>query len=376
MSSLVQLGSPVAPSSDLQKPATIVQLKPLTHARGSESASEPRPLGSASGQLIDSFGRVHSDLRISVTDRCNIRCFYCMPEQGAEFSPISSLLSFKQIVRFVSAALPLGITKIRVTGGEPLLRPKLPELISALTQLRGIRDLALTTNGVLLRDAAQSLYDAGLRRLNIHLDTLHRERFRLITRRDDLGRVLAGIEAAMEAGFNSIKLNAVAMKGVTEEDVIPLVRFGRERNIEVRFIEFMPLDAQQLWSMDRVLTADDMIGILAREFGPLTPVPDADPRAPATEYKFENGDRVGFIASVSRPFCLNCNRLRLTADGKLRYCLFAREETDVRRLLETGDSEAELQRTITSTVWQKWAGHDINRSSFVAPQRPMYSIGG
>ncbi len=339
-------------------------------------APPPIPQPPLAGPLIDSFGRVHSDLRISVTDRCNIRCFYCMPEHGAEFSPVSSLLSFGQIVRFVSTALPLGISKIRLTGGEPLLRPKLPDLIAALEQLDGIRDLALTTNAVLLAGAAQSLYDAGLRRLNIHLDTLDRDRFRMITRRDELNRVLAALDAAFNAGFKTIKLNAVAIKGLTEPDVISLVRFARERGIEVRFIEFMPLDAQHLWSLDQVLTADEMIAMLAREFGPLTPVPDADPRAPATEYQFADGHRVGFIASVSRPFCLNCNRLRLTADGKLRYCLFAREETDVKHLLESPESQPALEAAIRSNVWQKWIGHDINRSSFVAPQRPMYSIGG
>jgi GTP 3',8-cyclase len=323
--------------------------------------------------LIDQFGRVHSDLRISVTDRCNIRCFYCMPETGAEFAPISSLLSFEQITKFVSAALPLGIDKIRLTGGEPLMRAKLPELVAALSEFPAIRDLALTTNGVLLADAAQPLFDAGLRRLNIHLDTLDRERFRRIARRDDFGRVMAGLDAAAKAGYRVIKLNAVAIKGMTEPDVLSLVRFGRERAIEVRFIEFMPLDAQQIWSLDRVLTADDMIAMLTREFGPLTPVPDADSRAPATEYEFADGYRVGFIASVSRPFCLNCNRLRLTSDGKLRNCLFAREETDVRSLLE---SPAELQAAIRSNIWGKWAGHEINRQSFVAPLRPMYSIGG
>ncbi len=341
----------------------LVQLAPLP-------ARQP-----LAGPLLDSFGRVHSDLRISVTDRCNIRCFYCMPEQGAEFAPLPSLLSFQQIVRFVSTAVPLGIRKIRLTGGEPLLRPKLTDLVAALSRLPGIRDLALTTNAVLLRDAAQPLYDSGLRRLNIHLDTLDRERFRVITRRDDLPRVLESIDAAINAGFKAIKLNAVAMKGLTEPDVVSLVRFGRERGIEVRFIEFMPLDAQQIWSLDRVLTADDMLAILTREFGPLTPVPDADPAAPATEYQFSDGHRVGFIASVSRPFCMNCNRLRLTADGKLRNCLFAREETDVKHLLQD-NSEPALEAAIRATVWQKWAGHDINRSSFVAPQRPMYSIGG
>jgi GTP 3',8-cyclase len=329
-----------------------------------------------SGPLTDSFGRIHSDLRISVTDRCNIRCFYCMPEHGATFSPVSSLLSFQQITRFVSTALPLGIRKIRLTGGEPLLRPRLPDLIAALSQLHGIKDLALTTNAVLLRHAARPLYDAGLRRLNIHLDTMDPGRFRTITRRDDLDKVLEGIDEAQRVGFKAIKLNAVAIKGLTEPDVLSLVHFGRERKIEVRFIEFMPLDAQHLWSLDRVLTADEMIGQLEREFGPLKAVPDADPRAPATEYQFADGHRVGFVASVSRPFCANCNRLRLTADGKLRYCLFAREETDIKPLLENPASEPALEAAIRATVWKKWAGHEINRTSFIAPQRPMYSIGG
>jgi cyclic pyranopterin phosphate synthase len=350
VSSLVQLGAQLGPAI----------------------SSEP-PSG---GPLLDTFGRAHSDLRISVTDRCNIRCFYCMPEQGAEFAPVSRLLSFEQMARFVETAVRLGICKIRLTGGEPLLRPKLAEFISVLSGTAGIDDLALTTNGVLLSSAAETLYQAGLRRLNIHLDTLDRERFRTITRRDDLHKVLAGIEAAQKAGFRSIKLNAVAVKDLTEPDLIPLVRFARERNFEVRFIEFMPLDAQELWSLDRVITADGMIAELEKEFGPLLPVADADPRAPATEYEFADSHRVGFIASVSRPFCLNCNRLRLTADGKLRYCLFAREETDVRPFLRDADSAPALETAIRATVWQKWAGHEINRATFVAPQRPMYSIGG
>lgn len=328
-----------------------------------------------SGPLLDSFERVHSDLRVSVTDRCNIRCFYCMPETGGAFSPMQALLSFEQILQFVSVVSRLGVDKIRLTGGEPLLRPKLPDLVAGLTHVPGIRDLALTTNGLLLSSAAEPLFAAGLRRLNIHLDTLDRARFETITRRDELSRVLAGIDRAIAAGFR-IKLNAVAIKGLTEPDIVPLVRFARERNMEVRFIEFMPLDAQHLWSLDRVLTADEMIAILSREFGPLIPVPDGDPRAPATEYEFANGHRVGFIASVSRPFCSNCNRLRLTADGKLRYCLFAREETDIKYLLDGSGSDTALETVVRSTVWQKWAGHDINRSSFVAPERPMYAIGG
>jgi cyclic pyranopterin phosphate synthase len=345
-----------------------------THEQRSGNVlSQPPP---SSGPLVDRFGRLHSDLRISVTDRCNIRCFYCMPETGAAFVQARELLSFDQIERFAAAAVALGINKIRLTGGEPLLRPKLPDLVARMSALPGVRDLALTTNGVLLGAAAQPLYAAGLRRLNIHLDTLDRERFRQITRRDDLNRVLASLEAAKKTGYEVVKINAVAIKGLTEPDVISLVRFGRESGIEVRFIEFMPLDAQHIWSLDRVLTADEMIVMLERAFGPLEAVSDADPRAPATEYRFADGYRVGFIASVSRPFCMNCNRLRLTADGKMRNCLFAHEETDVRPLLDGRQAVNRLETAIRSTVWQKWIGHEINRADFVAPQRPMYAIGG
>ena len=299
-----------------------------------------------------------------------------MPETGAEFAKASALLSFAEIERFVATAASLGIRKVRLTGGEPLMRPKLPDLVAKLSAIQTIHDLALTTNGVLLAAAAKPLHDAGLRRLNFHLDTLDRARFQQITRRDDFARVMNGLEAAQKADYDVIKLNAVAIKGLTEPDVVSLVRFGRANNIEVRFIEFMPLDAQHLWSLDRVLTADDMIAMLEREFGPLSEVPDADPRAPATEYRFADGYRVGFIASVSRPFCMNCNRLRLTSDGKLRYCLFAREETDVRHLLNGPQSAPQLETAIRSTVWQKWVGHEINRAGFIAPQRPMYAIGG
>ena len=297
-----------------------------------------------------------------------------MPEAGGIFEPIAKLLTFSEIVRFAEVAASLGFRKLRLTGGEPLLRPKLPELVAHLSGIQGIEDLALTTNAVLLAKYARPLFEAGLRRLNIHLDTLDRERFQKLTRRDDLARVLQGLDAAVEAGFRSVKLNAVAIKGSSESDLIPLVRFARERSMEIRFVEFMPLDAQQIWSLDRVLTADEMIRQISEEFGPLAPVPEADPQAPATEYRFSNGDRIGFIASVSRPFCMNCNRLRLTSDGKLRYCLFAREETDIKPLLN-GRDEA-LETAIRTTVWQKWAGHEINRSSFLPPQRPMYAIGG
>ncbi len=328
--------------------------------------------------LIDTFGRTHDNLRISVTDRCNIRCFYCMPEEGVRFLPKPEILTFEEIIRFVEAAVPLGIRKLRITGGEPLVRRDLERLIAKLAAVPGVEDLALTTNGVLLAQQAETLYAAGLRRLNVHLDTLDRGRFRTITRRDDLPRVLEGIEAAQRAGFRSIKINAVAVKGLVEGDIVPLARYGLDRDIEIRFIEFMPLDAQGLWQRDRVLFASDIVEILEREFGPLEEIRDTDPRAPATEYRFANGaGRVGFIASVSRPFCLNCNRVRLTSDGKLRYCLFAIEETDVKALLRSGATDEAIQEVIRANVWAKWRGHEINNATqFVAPPRPMYSIGG
>jgi GTP 3',8-cyclase len=327
--------------------------------------------------LTDSFGRLHDNLRISVTDRCNIRCFYCMPEEGVKFEPRENILSFEEIERFVRVAVTLGIRKLRITGGEPLVRKGLPELIRKLSAIPGIDDLALTSNGVLLAQQAQDLYDAGLRRINVHLDTLDRERFRHITRRDDFEKVLEGIEACRRIGYKTIKINAVAVKNLVEPDIVPLARFGRERDIEIRYIEFMPLDSQGLWERDRVLTMDTMLGMLRKEIGPLEEIPDRDPRAPATEYRFLDGiGRVGFIASVSKPFCLNCNRVRLTSDGKLRYCLFAIEETDVRALLRSGAPEEEIVQAIRSCVRDKWIGHEINTQKFVPPPRPMYSIGG
>ena len=327
--------------------------------------------------LIDSFGRAHDNLRISVTDRCNIRCFYCMPETGVQFTERSEILSFEEIERFVRVAVRLGIRKLRITGGEPLVRRDLPVLIRKLVSIPGIQDLALTTNAVLLGEMAEPLYAAGLRRINIHLDTLDRERFRHITRRDDLDKVLAGMDACLGLGYGPVKLNAVAIKGLTEPDIVPIARFCRERGIEPRFIEFMPLDSQQLWDRTRVLSADEMIDTLSRKISPLTEIPDRDPRAPATEYRYrDGGGRVGFIASVTRPFCLNCNRIRLTADGKLRYCLFAIEEADVKSLLRSNASDDEIAALIRSNVKDKWAGHEINSTRFVPPPRPMYAIGG
>ncbi len=327
--------------------------------------------------LVDTFGRAHDNLRISVTDRCNIRCFYCMPERGVDFMEREEILSFEEIERFVRVAVRLGISKLRVTGGEPLVRKDLPVLIRKLAAIPGIRDLALTTNAVLLSELAKPLYEAGLRRINVHLDTLDGERFRQITRRNDLERALAGIETCLRLGYGPVKLNAVAVKGLTEPDVVPIARYCRERGIEPRFIEFMPLDAQQIWDRARVLTADEIIRVLSEEISPLVEISDRDPRAPATEYRYADGSGcVGFIASVTRPFCMNCNRLRLTSDGKLRYCLFAIEEADVKELLRSGASDDEIARLIRSNVKEKWAGHEINSVRFVPPPRPMYAIGG
>jgi cyclic pyranopterin phosphate synthase len=329
------------------------------------------------GPLVDTFDRIHDNLRISVTDRCNIRCFYCMPEDNVNYVAREEILSFEEIERFARVAVSLGVTKLRVTGGEPLVRKDLPVLIQKLSTLPGVKDLALTTNGVLLTRHAQALYDAGLRRLNVHLDTLDRDRFLRITRRDDLQKVLDGLDVAQRMGFGPIKINAVAVKNLVEPDIVPLVRFGRERGFEVRFIEFMPLDAQGLWSRSNVLSAGEIIETLSREISPLIEIPERDPRAPATEYRFADGiGTVGFIASITRPFCLNCNRIRLTSDGKLRYCLFAIEETDVKSLLRDGASDEEIAATIRSTVHKKWIGHEINSAKFVPPPRPMYAIGG
>jgi cyclic pyranopterin phosphate synthase len=327
-------------------------------------------------RLVDGFSRIHDSLRISVTDRCNIRCFYCMPDDGVQFMDRSEILTFEEIERFVCVASTLGVNKLRITGGEPLVRRDLPRLIERLAVVPGIRDIALTTNAVLLETHAQALYDAGLRRLNIHLDTLDRERFRQITRRDDLPRVLAGIEKARQVGFEKIKLNIVAVKGLIEPDVVPMALYCRERGFEPRYIEFMPLDAQDLWDRSKVLSAAEILATLGREIAPLEAVPDADPRAPATEYRYsDRGGTVGIVASVTRPFCLNCNRLRLTSEGKIRYCLFAIEETDVKHILR-GGTDAELAAAIRGNVAAKWLGHQINSTKFVPPPRPMYSIGG
>jgi len=299
-----------------------------------------------------------------------------MPEEGVKFQAHEQILRFEEIERFVRIAASLGVRKLRITGGEPLLRRDLPNLIRMLAAVDGIQDLALTTNGVLLAEQGQALYDAGLRRINVHLDTLDRERFQQITRRDDFDKVMAGIDAAQRIGYR-VKINAVAVKGLVEPDIVPLARFGRDRGIEIRYIEFMPLDAQDLWRNKRVLTADEMIAMITQEIGALREIPDQDPRAPATEYEFaDGGGKLGFIASVSRPFCLNCNRIRLTADGHFRYCLFAIDEFDVKTMLRDGSPDEKIAASMREWVKAKWIGHEINSPKFVPPPRPMYSIGG
>ncbi len=330
------------------------------------------PLSSA---LVDSFGRTHNNLRISVTDRCNLRCTYCMPEDVV-FMDRHELLTFEEIAHFVRAAVPLGIDKIRLTGGEPLMRRGMPDLVRLLANIDGIRDVGLTTNGLLLADQAQALFDAGLRRINISLDTLDPARFRQVARRDGLDAVLDGIHAAKAAGFDPVKINAVSMRGLTEDAVVPLARFARKHGLEMRFIEYMPIGADQ-WERGKVYFAHEILETLEREVAPLVPAEDYDPRAPAMDFRYaDGGGRVGIIASVSRPFCASCNRLRLTADGKLRNCLFALDEVDVKGMLRGEGDDSALQAAIRGNVASKWEGHEINTAKFVKPGRTMHAIGG
>lgn len=327
--------------------------------------------------LIDSFGRVHTDLRISVTDRCNIRCFYCMPAENVQFRPRNELLTFEEIERFVHLVARLGVNKIRLTGGEPLVRQDLSKLVSLIARVPGIEDVALTTNGILLADQAEALRRAGLSRLNVSLDTLDPRRFEQITRRQGLQKVLDGIFAAQRAGFERIKLNAVAIRHLTEDDIVPLGLFARAHGLEVRFIEFMPLDADDAWNNDQVLSGEEIRRQLTAEIAPLNPLPVKDPSQPATDYEFADGvGRVGFINPVTQPFCERCNRLRLTAEGQIRNCLFSTVEWDARRLLRDGADDARIIELVRASVSAKKAGHGINSDEFVKPERAMYQIGG
>jgi GTP 3',8-cyclase len=328
-------------------------------------------------QLVDTFGRVHTNLRISVTDRCNIRCFYCMPAENVQFMNRDQLLTFEEIERFVRVAVPLGLRKIRLTGGEPLVRRDLHKLVAKLAAIPEIEDIGLTTNGILLEEQAQELWDAGLRRINVSLDALNPEKFEQITRRPGYEKVIAGINKAQGVGFDPVKVNAVAVRGLTEEEIVPFGHFARRTGVDIRFIEFMPLDADNAWERDKVLFAHEILETLSREIMPLVPCPDQDPHAPASEFQFEDGvGRIGIIASVSRPFCLSCDRFRITADGKLRNCLFSLEETDVKSMLRSGCADEEIAIAIRASIAAKKEGHEINTARFVQPARPMYSIGG
>jgi cyclic pyranopterin phosphate synthase len=335
--------------------------------------SAPAP----AARLVDAFGRVHTDLRISVTDRCTLRCTYCMP-LDARFKPREELLDFDEIARVVAVAARLGIRTVRLTGGEPLLRPGLPGLVQRLTAIPGIDEVALTTNGLLLADQAAALRSAGLTRVNVSLDAVDDEAFRRVARADGLDRVLAGLAAAGAAGFSPIRINAVSVRGVTESQAVKLVRFCRSAGHHPRFIEFMPLDAESGWAAERVLTGAEVRVLLEEAFGPLVPLPAADPGQPAVDWCWPDGTRVGFIDPVSRPFCDRCDRLRLTADGQFRNCLFSTTEWDAKAVLRGGgaDLDERLAVMLDACTAAKRAAHGIGEPGFERPARAMYQIGG
>ncbi len=327
--------------------------------------------------LVDSLGRIHTSLRISVTDRCNIRCFYCMPNENVRFRPREEILTFEEITRFVRIVAQMGVHRLRLTGGEPLVRADLPELVEQLTRVHGIDDLALTTNGILLAEQAADLRRAGLQRLNISLDTLSEETFQKISRREGLDRVLAGIAAAQDVGFDQIRLNAIAIQGLTEAEIVPLARFALERGLELRFIEYMPLDAEQNWQSTLVLDGAEIRRILEVQFGPLVPVGRVHASQPATDFEYADGaGRIGLINPVSQPFCQACDRLRLTAEGQVRNCLFSTSEWDARALLRSGGSDEAIAELVRDCVRAKAPDHGINKIDFVRPERAMFQIGG
>jgi cyclic pyranopterin phosphate synthase len=330
--------------------------------------------------LIDPYARRVKDLRISITDRCNFRCTYCMPEEGMRWLPRSELLTYEEIARVARVCVErYGFEAIRLTGGEPLVRAHITRLVEMLSPLGA--DLALTTNGAKLAEMAHDLAAAGLRRVNVSLDSLRRETFLALTRRDEFDRVLAGIDAALDAGLDPVKVNAVVMRGVNDDEVVDLARFGRDRGVGMRFIEFMPLDAQDAWSREQVVPAQEILDRIDTVF-PLEQVAD-DTVDPAARYRYRDGvGDVGVIASVSEPFCDHCDRVRITAEGQFRTCLFALEEFDLRAVLRAGagldetDLDDRLAGAIASAVGTKWAGHRIGAADFVRPDRSMSQIGG
>jgi GTP 3',8-cyclase len=330
----------------------------------------------ARAPLVDGHGRRIGDLRVSVTDRCNFRCQYCMPAEGLPWLERDDVLSFEEIARLVRLFAELGVDAVRLTGGEPLVRRDFPALAAMLAAVPGIADLSLTTNGYLLERDAEALVAAGISRFNVSIDSLQRDRFFRMTRRDALPRVLAGLEAlARFPEAHPIKVNAVALRGFTEDEVLPFARFAREHPYEVRFIEFMPLDTDHAWTPEDVLTGEEVRAAIHAVY-PLEPEP-REPSATARVHRFADGKgRIGFINPVSEPFCDDCNRVRLTADGKLRTCLFSLGETDLRAPLRAGASDEELETVIRDAVWRKELKHRVNDPGFVQPARSMSAIGG
>jgi cyclic pyranopterin phosphate synthase len=326
--------------------------------------------------LTDTFGRVHRDLRISVTDRCNFRCGYCMPAEGMDWRPRHELLTYEEIERVARIFVErFGFDSIRLTGGEPTVRSHLPVLIEKLAPLGA--DLSLTTNGATLGLIAHDLAAAGLRRINVSLDSLRPDRFLALTRRDALAQVLDGIDAALDAGLAPVKVNVVLMRGVNDDEVVDFAAFGRDRGVTVRFIEFMPLDAQGEWTRDQVVTRDEIIASIGAVY-PLETRGHGDGGSePAERFVYRDGrGEVGVIASVSDAFCASCDRVRLTADGQLRSCLFALDEHDLRSLLRGDADDDDLAAAIERCVLAKWAGHGINAVQFIRPRRSMSQIGG
>ncbi|MGO9975507.1 MAG: GTP 3',8-cyclase MoaA [Solirubrobacteraceae bacterium] len=326
--------------------------------------------------LRDGHGRLIGDLRVSVTDRCNFRCQYCMPAEGMPWIEHSEILSFEEITRIVALLGTLGVHHVRLTGGEPLVRRDFPTLATMLASLDDVHELSLTTNGYLLERDAAALVDAGVDRFNVSIDSLQRDRFYELTRRDALPQVLRGLETLASLPLaHPIKINAVAIRGFTEEEVIPFARLAREEGYEVRFIEFMPLDADHGWSAEQVLTGAETLEAINAVY-PLEPLP-RDASATARVYRFADGrGRIGFINPVSEPFCSDCNRIRLTADGRLRTCLFSLRETDLRGPLRDGADDAELEQIVREAVWRKELKHAIGEPGFVQPERTMSAIGG
>ncbi len=328
--------------------------------------------------LVDSYGRRIKSMRISITDKCNFRCTYCMPAEGLPWLKKAEILSYEEIVRIAHVAVDMGIEQIRLTGGEPLVRRDVPELVHQLHAISGLRSLSLTTNGILLKQQAKALAKAGLTRINVSLDSLLREKFTRLTRRDQLDRVLEGLaELEHYPSIRPIKVNAVAIRGYTEEEVLDFVRLARNKAYVMRWIEFMPLDADQIWRKEDILTGKEIQQIIEAAYGPLTPITNGDPSETARRYTFSDGiGEVGFINPVSEPFCAQCDRIRITADGQLRTCLFATEETDLRAVIRSNADDEELAHIIRQAVWHKELKHYIGDKRFKRANRSMSRIGG